>query len=806
MDSTTPDSGVPNAVDAWAVLQTGVTSVVDAELTADEAARRADLDLCIPDKLGVDDPGIIDVLDALGRSAAVDLRLYRPGPLAPALIRRLAHLLASGEYLPGESSQPDLAWAWVRVLFGGFGYEQHSTVVRALSATHGHCPFTADEPVQDWLKSLGSARLLCGWPVGLVRFPWQRIAQAFGPTAGKPQGAPEFWLVIAAVCELAKYGRRGDRNGHDWFVYRGSAQDIRVPISAPNVPLSGGAGRSGATLYANIFKLTPVKAKEFHRPSNAFRAVISKLTLAAFERLKPMADVPKDWVLAPHPRLVPCAEEPGLVPVQLRAQGVWEMRITSGAQPQLEILVDPLAPSAHVFDYDWPDEAPTGADDEFAKRIPPKLTNYELPFDRILDVFPNAVPPVDDAEGYRALLNAALISPFMVSCREFPPVYICPHVPTDEGATATGKSTLAKALATVFSPALNDVGTIRLGNDGAPSARNILALIERHGTAALDEFLLSKDPDHPMSEAKILNLATGDSVSFGKALSNTADTVKLTAPLFLASKVVRGKIDMFNRSLRIELTPLTSAMDNKTYVQLTSGAWSTETNLHARAAALLYAGVTEITKDSLPYPPEHYRFHTIRALAVLLLARSENLPLDIATKRIDDVHLSIIKRHQEQLVKSMDTGLSVNAAESGTAMFTFDHLFGYDIMDDDVFLQAAALGNRPIRDYVKLACDSRGVSAQRLVGETYGDEFTGSERQLVIALNRSLQAALANGPAKLAGQRGLDGWHVTSKNLSDIRPKYALERIGAGSGFSAPVQGPVFQIPDIGLGALKGLP
>ena len=527
------------------------------------------------------------------------------------------------------------------------------------------------------------------------------------------------------------------------------------------------------------------------------RNVLRNLNLASFDRLKPMSEAPKGWLLGPHPRLGAIDEQPGLVPMSLQVSNAWTMRITSTPTTPLAIAVDPLPPDPVILDYLWPDEDANEHDQDFAARIPSTLTNYELPFDRILRVFPNAVPPVDDAEGYRALLNASLIAPFIPGCREFPPIYICPHIPTDEGATATGKSTLAKALATVFSPALHAVGTIRVGNDGAPSARNVLAHIERHGTAALDEFLLSKDPDHPMSEAKILNLATGDSVSFGKTMSNDADAVRLTAPLFLASKVVRGKVDMFNRSLRIELTPLTATMNNQTYTELTSGHWSLETALNARAAALVYAGVVELTKNSLDYPPDHYRFHTIRALAVLLLSRSENIGLDIATQRIDTVHRQMIARHQEQLVKSMDTGLSVNAAESGTAMFTYEHLFGEEIMDDDVFVQAGALGNKPIRDYLRLAADSRGLKASGMVGESYGEDFTGSERQLVISLNRSLQRALANGPVRLAGQRGLDGWYVTCKNLADVRPKYALERLTAAAPIAAQnPQLPVF--PDGG--------
>lgn len=787
---------LPTPSDAWAELQQGVGQVVDQTVTADDAARRANPDLVIPDKIGIDDPNIVAVLDRLGRDLASDPRTFSPGPDAPPLIKRLANLLAAGDWLPGESSQPDLAWAWVRVLFAGFGFELHGECTDALRAVHDSCPFERDESQSDWFKSANSARLLTGWPLCTVRMDWTTVAQSFGTTAGEA-GFPHDWLRALAVTHLAKYGRRTSDSTKHWFVYRGGTQDIRLSTNEPFSPLASALSRHERAL-STTFRLGKERKKDHHKPSVALRHVLGRVTLASFERLKPVTDTPKDWLLGPHPRLVPTSLQTGLIPVSLKVSNVWSMAISSTpTSPQLQIDVSPLPPSASLFDYDWPDDDLTQADADFASRVPTSLTNYELPFDRILSVFPNAVPPVDDAEGYRALLNAALIAPFIPGCREFPPIYICPHIPTDEGATSTGKSTLAKALAAVYSPALNDVGTIRVGNDGAPSARNILALIERHGTAALDEFLLSKDPDHPMSEAKILNLATGDSVSFGKALSNAADTVRLTAPLMLASKVVRGKIDMFNRSLRIELTPLTGAMTNQTYTLLTSGAWSTETSLHARAAALMYGGLVSLTKDQLAYPPEHYRFHTIRALAVLLLARAENLTVDVATTRIDSVHAAIIQRHMEQLIKSMDTGLSVNAAESGTAMFTYDHLFGPDVMDDDVFVQAGGLGNRPIRDYLRLASDARNMSASRMVGESYGEDFTGSERQLVISLNRSLIKGLANGPVKLGGQRGLDGWHVSCKDLKEIRPKFALERLSAGMPLSAQQSG-IRVMPDAG--------
>lgn len=788
MDSTNPPDS--QAADAWADMMQGVDAVVDATVTADDAQRHSNPDLIIPAKIGIEDADIIATLDRLGRELSADPRTYAAGPVGEDLVRRLAGLLAAGEFLPGESSQPDLAWAWVRVLFAGFGHALHGQSVDALRASHEFCPFDRDESVADWMKQAQAARLLTGWPLTTCRMPWDAVQRAFGTTAG-PVGFPDKWLTVLAICHLAKYGRRSESGSDHLFVFRGCAQDIRLPTADLQTPLASALGRHGTAL-ASLFGLAPTKKKEHHKPTIAMRAALGALTLASFDRLIPMAQCPRDWLQGPHPRLAPCAVTPGLVPVSMQPSGVWHMRMSCQPGKPTEILIDPLPANPALLDYDWSVEPADETDVAFASRIPSSLTDFELPFDRITEVFHNVVCPLDDDAAYRAICNATLVGPFIAGVREFPPVYVCPHTPTEEGATNTGKTSLAKALSWVFAPGLQSVGSVRIGNDGAPSARVVLALIERHGTVAIDEFLLPKDPDHPLAESKILNLATGDAVSFGKTMSNDANTVRLSAPLFISSKVVRGKADMFNRSIRVELGPLTDTMDHTTYEKVTDGSWSTLTALHARAAALLYAGVVTMAKSQLAYPPEHWRFHSLRALAVLLLARAENVALDVATARVDAAHKEMSVRHHAMLVKAMDTGLSLNAAESGSAMFTFDHLFGEDLMSDDIFMAASALGERPIKDFLRLAADQMGMSASRMVAENYGDDFSGSERQLTISLTRSLMKAVTAGPAKLAGHRGLDGWHITCANPSDIRPKFALERLIKGMSTPALQSTPVF--------------
>jgi hypothetical protein len=778
-------------------------SSVDQAVAQALAQQRTDPNVPLPRALDLDD-AIADALTALCRDQSISNYIgVALSDQAEALVKRWVRILSAAKVFPDPSHQnQDMAWAPWRCAFAAFGYAAHALVVREIQTCQPHCPWETDETANDWLRSAIDARHQSGWPLTMARLPWEPTAAAFGSTAGMPQ-APDKWLVALAALHLARYARRGTRDGRSTLALRPGTQDFRFLVGEAETPITTGIARSLSGVYS-VLKIQPAaktKAGGYHRPSEAMLFILKHITLKVLDPLIAVTQVPRPWVLGPHPRLVGCAMEPGLTPVSLKLDNVWRMNMVAAPNQPVMVKIEPLETCLEALDYDWPTEAADSTDDAFTAVLPPTLNDFELPFDRICSVFHNVESPVPDAGAYRAALNATLLSPFLKDCREFPPIYLCPQVPTDDGATNTGKSTLAKALACVYSPALNGVGTVKVGSEGAPSARVILSLLERHGTAAFDEFVLSKDPDHPLSETKILNLATGDAVSFGKVMSNDGALVRLAAPLFISSKVVRGKVDMFNRSLRIELGQLASTMNHETYAQVQDGTWSFETALHARAIALLYGASVEQAKLAIPYPPKHWRFHTLRALASLLLSRDENLTLADASVRIDNMIDQMVSRHTDMLSKSMDTGLSASAVESGSVLLGYQHLFSEDMMNDDVFVLAQSLGARPVRDYLKLAADAVAMTPARLVGETYGKDFAGTERQLVLALNRSLVSAMPNigDYVPLPGQRGTDGWIVVRLPDYGNRMRIEIKHIVTAKAEAAKdgrADGTVLDLPD----------
>jgi hypothetical protein len=707
-----------------------------------------------------------DVLDAVLAEAEA-------APGTEDLARRAARLFAAIGMLPRPSSHPELAWSWVVCAFAGLGYGAHRTVAMALLHTHPDCPFDPDETHRDWLRTVQAARNNCGWPISLARVDWQQLSTAMVPTLGQVQ-YPDRWLMAASVFHLARYARFGSGPS---LVLRARTQDYRFSCKEPGAPLTISLGRGWGGLVSAL-GIAEKNSKSHHRPSEAIRAVLGKLTLAALDGLKPLSAVPKTWLIGPFPRLTGCATEEGIVPVSMQALGVWRLRVdTSGSQPAVH--VDPMPVTPEVLEYEWPLSRSDGDDTEFAGALPTLVTDFQLPFDRVCEVFHNVESPIHDEPAYRAMLNAALIAPFMAGVREFPPIYICPNVPTNEGATNTGKSTLAKALACSYSPGLQHMGSLKVSNDGAPAARQVLAVIERHGTAAFDEFLLSKDADHPLSESKLLNLATGDAVTFGKVHGNDVNAVRLSAPLFIAAKVVRGKADMFNRSLRIELSQLKASMGHQTYDEVTNGKWSMLTGLHARVAAVMYGPLVELAKASMPYPPHHWRFHTLRALASVLLSYDANISPAAASVRVDLGMQAMAERQTVMLGKSMDSGLSSSAAESGSTMFTFEHLFSDDFCADDAFDMCVAMGSKPIRDLLRTISDHANSSPARMVADAYGAEFTGTERQLVLALNQSITKACQKpgDVLNISGTRGFMGWHIIRDVDRGNRPHYHLQQL-----------------------------
>lgn len=203
--------------------------------------------------------------------------------------------------------------------------------------------------------------------------------------------------------------------------------------------------------------------------------------------------------------------------------------------------------------------------------------------------------------------------------------------------------------------------------------------------------------------------------------------------------------------------------------------------LHARVAARMYQSAVDALKAVLPTPPGHWRFPTLRALAALLLSYDANITPEDAAHRIDTCIREMTERHAVMLGKSMDSGLSSSAAESGATMFGFEHLFSDDFCSDPAFLNCEALGEKPIREFLKTIADTAGSTPSRLVAETYGQEFTGTERQLVIALNRSLMIPLQHDGdfTHLPGERGVLGWKIQRCKDRGPRAYFKVVNIGA---------------------------
>lgn len=735
-----------------------LASYVNPQALTEDLERRNDPSLALHSKLGT----LTDLESQTDNLTRTDASLFADAPTDHTSLpvsRRLAALLVACDLLPTDPDYPDLKWAWVRCLFAGFGYASHRYVTKILSHTHPMCPFELDESHRDWYKALLAARTNCGWPASTCRVSWPAIAATL-PVVPAGHGADQhsLWHVVLCLCHLAKFARWGQGPA---LVVRSQTTDLRYDVDSVATPLASALVKAPANLAA-LLGAKRQRKDEAHAPSAAVAFVLSKLTLACFDPLVPITEVPKDWLVGPQPRLFGCATEPGLVPVALRPDGVWRLRVLTPAGAPTSVQIDPAPVSVQALDYDWPTEPRTQAHTDFAASLPSVVSSFELPFDRVHAAFPNLHCPVPDSPAYRAVVNSTLIGPYLDNCREYPPVYICPAIPTDEGATNTGKSTLAKALACAYAPGLAQYGSLKVSNDGAPAARSILSVLERFGTAAFDEFLLSKDPDHPLSETKILNLATGDAVAFGKVMANSVCAARLSAPLFISAKVVRGKVDMFNRSLRLELGTLTNQMSTATYTELQSGRWSMLTGLHARVAGRMYQELVTQARASLPTPPGHWRFVTLRALASVLLAYDENITPEQASVRIDQTIRDLTERHQVMLGKAMDSGLSASAAESGSTLFSVDHLFSDDFCSDPAFLACEALGLQPVREFLRTIADEAGSTPSRMVAEAYGQEFTGTERQLVLALNRSLLTRLTTpgDSLRLTGHRGLGHWHI----------------------------------------------
>lgn len=223
----------------------------------------------------------------------------------------------------------------------------------------------------------------------------------------------------------------------------------------------------------------------------------------------------------------------------------------------------------------------------------PEVVKPALPSDMLFKWIKN-VNDLGNPEGLKAAIDTVIITDLMrehlagtpignALLQEYPIVIVLPSDSTQETTTNQGKTNTARILAGALVPGIKEMQCSQSAS--APAQRTVSMPIEQYGTALYDEFQVPVSPDHFLSHVGLQMLATGGTVSPGRAMENSKG-LSLQHPLFLAAKYSTEMEDVLNRQLPIFLNVLTD--ETKCAEDELSKILSGRAALEVRFAALRY--------------------------------------------------------------------------------------------------------------------------------------------------------------------------------------------------------------------------
>lgn len=504
------------------------------------------------------------------------------------------------------------------------------------------------------------ARKLCGYPLGLLRLPWQTVRRVAGYFPTDSDFYPPRWLAVATAFHTVKHLRaRRDGPGSRgiWAAYNGKSayRTIKsvygkMPLLSPDRPLTELRNSIGNILSLDM----NWAAKEPSVLARATQQVLGHLRIDDI----PFADlVTVDPTLATAPAIEVKA-------VYCRpSDKTW-------VDPGVHIVnVARLSPNgsvsfcaidgSDVIRYSWPMfDRPETKDVIAWRRMIPKHIK-PVRFSHVFaDIFKNwnrlgcdegAMGMVD------GLVSLNLAGPLLygtalgsVMHMEFPLISMIPMSGEERETTNQGKTQAARLLMGAilgFMP--GDLVTHCSMSVSAPAQRTVASPLYKYGTAIFDEFRIPESPDHFLNASGLQTLATGESSSPGRAGEN-AESLKLRYPLALVYKVANAPPDIHNRTLPIFFDTLNdnTRLAESQFETFLSGAKSLEARW-SHALWMQENGIYQKLREAT-VKPGVWRFPAHRAAAELFCS----------TESIREYLRVSEQRCRAQVVAAEESGLS----------------------------------------------------------------------------------------------------------------------------------------------------
>lgn len=465
----------------------------------------------------------------------------------------------------GEGTEPDWRWSVALSLLAGLGTTSVRYILSNLRDEEDldfwvNC--TEEELSRDILK----CQQISGYPIGLFRCPWPKVQRALGAEIfSRKTGtyAPKV-LIAGMLLHIYKHCRisYGVETNHLVVAHKGHYGMYALTGGQMDQMFLGVLNKGICKDLCHMLGIPYPTGKVDTWVTQAALTIFGKLMPRDLCRSRSLGDKCL-YIAGPTTTVVKIAERASTnkwVNTGIARKHVAKMDMETG-----KVDKDFLVTGADTIMYDWP---VTNAGDDLMRNWVSQLPDVILP-EPGADVILRRVKNVNDLgepDGYRALINAVLTADLArrdlagsdvggLLTQEYPLLYVLPMGHTMEDTTNQGKTNFGRIIGRAMVPAIT-VTKMNMSSS-APAQRTIAVPLEIYGTAIFDEFQIPADASHFLDSGGIQALATGTSVSPGKASENHPG-LWLKHPLVLVSKVAVAPEDIINRSIPTFMDKLTT--------------------------------------------------------------------------------------------------------------------------------------------------------------------------------------------------------------------------------------------------------
>jgi hypothetical protein len=465
----------------------------------------------------------------------------------------------------GEGPEPDWRWSTALSLLAGLGT---TAVRRVLSGilNEEDLDFWVNCTEEELSRDILKCQQISGYPIGLFRCEWPKVQHALGAEVfSRKTGtyAPKA-LIAGMLLHIYKHCRvaYGSETKHLIIAHKGSHGVYPLGGEQVDQPFFSNMNKGICKDLCYMLQIPFPSGKADTWVTHAAQTIFGSLKPSMLCRSRSLGD---KCLYIPGPttatiRIKERRSATKWVNTGIAIKHVAKMDLDTGVVDK-----DFLVTGADTIMYDWP---VTDAGMDLMRNWISQLPDVVKP-EPGADVILRRVKNVNDLgepDGYRALINAVLTADLArrdlagseiggLLTQEYPLLYVLPMGHTMEDTTNQGKTNFGRIIGRAMVPAIT-VTKMNMSSS-APAQRTVAVPLEIYGTAIFDEFQIPPDASHFLDSGGIQALATGTSVSPGKASENHPG-IWLKHPLVLVCKVAVAPEDIINRSVPTFMDKLTT--------------------------------------------------------------------------------------------------------------------------------------------------------------------------------------------------------------------------------------------------------